>query len=135
MRAAWRGRAQTLRAMALLLCARALVAAIPFGRWRGRLGSRLGEAAPSDPRAVRRLAGQVERAAWRLPLATKCLPRAMALSWLLRRAGQPHSVTLAVRPPDHRGSADDLHAWVSAGDTIVLGDVPGPWLTVLRQGE
>ena len=121
--------------MALLLSARALVAAVPFGRWRRLLGGRPGATATLDPRAVRRLAAQVERAAWRLPLATKCLPRAMALSWLLRRAGQPHSVTLAVRPPDHRGSADDLHAWVAVGDTIVLGDLPGPWLTVLRQGE
>ena len=121
--------------MALLLLARTLVAAVPFGRWRGRLGGLPGAAAPHDLRIVRKLAAQVERAAWRLPLATKCLPRAMALSWLLRRAGQQHSMTVAVRPPSHRDGADDLHAWVSAGDTIVPGDLPGPWLTVLRQGD
>lgn len=50
------------------------------------------------------------------------------LSWQLRRRAIAHRVVLAVRPPAMRGNDDTLHAWVECGDTIVLGELPGPWL-------
>lgn len=83
---------------------------------------------------ARQRARQVERAASWLPFGTKCLPRAMALSWLLRRERIRHAVIVAVRPPDWRDRRDALHAWVEVGGERVLGDLPGPWVETLRQG-
>ena len=114
--------------MVLLLAARALIAAVPFRIWRAWLGGQAQAKLPADAQAARRLAAQVERAAWRLPLVIKCLPQSMALSWLLRSAGMPHTLVFAVRPPAHRDGSDDLHAWVEVADRIVLGELPGPWL-------
>jgi len=70
----------------------------------------------------------------RLPFGTKCLPRAMALSWLLRRKRVVHTVVFAVRPADLRNSPDALHVWLEAGGDKVIGDLPGPWLETLRLG-
>ena len=132
---AWRLRWRTLRAMALLCRARLLVARVPLARWRGTLGL-VGEARgdAGEHREARRLAVHVERAAARLPFETKCLVRAMALSWLLRAAAIPHALVVAARPQGARNGADDLHAWVEHAGAIVLGDLPGPWLEVLRAG-
>lgn len=119
--------------MALLSWARLIVAWVPFDRWRGSLGltaKRRGSAGP--PAEARLLVAAVERAAVRLPFATKCLPRAMALSWMLRREGIGHAVVIAVRPERLRGSDDDLHAWVEMGGTKLIGDLPGPWLESAR---
>lgn len=120
--------------MVLLLAARLLVAAVPFRIWRNWLGGRADPPYRVDVPAARRLAAQIERAAWRLPIAIKCLPQSMALSWLLRRARLTHSVLFAVRPPDRRDGRDDLHAWVETNGETVLGDLPGPWLRLLEQG-
>lgn len=121
--------------MLLLCAARLAVGLVPFGWWRATLGriegtQRAGPAS-QDPAAARRLALHVERAATRLPFATKCLPRAMALAWLLRSAGLGYGLQLAVRPATQRGTIDDLHAWVECGGTIVLGELPGPWIAIL----
>ena len=120
--------------MALLLAARLLVAAVPFRIWRGWLGGQTQAQDRVDMPVARRLAVQIERGAWRLPVTIKCLPQAMALSWLLQRAGLAHAIVFAVRPPGHRDGRDDLHAWVEVGAEIVLGDLPGPWLRMLEQG-
>lgn len=106
-----------------------MVAVIPFPLWRTRTGGRPGD--KSDPAATGRLAASVERAANRLPFEVKCLPRALALSALLRRKGFAHRVVVAVRPAGARGQEDDLHAWVEVGETVVLGNLPGPWIEVL----
>jgi hypothetical protein len=120
--------------MVLLLAARLLVGAVPFRIWRKWLGGQSDAQNRVDAPAARRLAAQIERAAWRLPLSIKCLPQAMALSWLLRRAGLAHSIVFAVRPPGHRDGHDDLHAWIEVGAEVVLGDLLGPWLRMLDQG-
>lgn len=120
--------------MLLLGLARLMVAAMPFGWWRHLLGSRAPDPVPASPAAARCLASHIERAALRLPFATKCLPRAMALSWMLRRRHIGHTVVLAVRPPEHRAAGDSLHAWVELGGKIVLGELAGPWMRVLALG-
>ena len=134
----WRARGRnwlgTARALVLLLAARLLIAIVPFRIWREWLGGKAGAARPADAAAARRLAAQVERAAWRLPLVIKCLPQAMALSWLLRAGGMPHTLVFAARPPGHRDGSDDLHAWVEVAGRIVLGDLPGPWLRLHQLG-
>lgn len=127
-------RVYTLRAMALLILARLLIALVPFRIWRHRLGGTDRSRPDQDPRTARHLAAQVERAAYRLPLATKCLPRAMALSWLLRKRGAAHVLVLAVRGASARRGTSDLHAWVEVSGEILIGDLPGPWLRILELG-
>ena len=121
--------------MARLSLAQLLVTAIPFGHWQNRLG--LGPTlagGPADLHRARRFAADVEWAAKRLPFLTKCLPRAMALSWMLRRKRIGHSVVFAVRPADSRASAEALHAWVEIDGQKILGDLAGPWIETLRLG-
>lgn len=52
------------------------------------------------------------------PLPTTCLPRAVALWWLLRRAGIDSTIVLGVQP---RPGAITAHAWVEAAGRV-LGD-------------
>lgn len=130
---AWAARALTVEAMIRLLVARLLVALLPFGWWRNRLGGRPGDGV-GDSRLVQRMAAHVERAGWRLAIRTACLPRAMALSWMLRRRRIEHVLAIAVRPQERRGEDDALHAWVCHGGEIMLGELPGPWHVVLRLG-
>lgn len=140
----WRLRARTGEAALALLGARGLIAFVPFARWRSWLGDPVqppGDIAapsglpPSEPtpgqREAGRLARHVDRAAARLPLPLKCLPRAMALSWMLRRRNIAHLLVLAARPGHARGGEDDLHAWVEVNGLIVLGNLPGPWLRLV----
>lgn len=123
---AWQARARTVEAIGLLCLARATIALIPFGWWRQRIGAREHDV-EGDPLISARLSAHVERAAWRLPFATKCLPRALALSWMLRRRGIGHCVVVAIRPEGRRELGDSLHAWVETDGRIVLGELPGPW--------
>jgi hypothetical protein len=123
--------------MALLCVAQVLVKRVPLRWWRWTLG-RVANAEggrQGAARVARRLAVHVERGAARLPFATKCLPQAMALCWLLRLAGIGYALKIAARPATVRAAAlamgDDLHAWVESDSTIVLGALPGPWLVVL----
>lgn len=118
--------------MVRLSWARLLVAAVPFNRWRASLGG-MAEHRQSVAEA-RKWAADVEWAAKRLPFATKCLPRSMALSWLLRRATLRHSVVIAARPTEMRGEPDALHAWVEVDGEKIVGDLPGPWIEVVRIG-
>lgn len=127
----WRLRGLTIEAMAALSAARIAIALIPLDRWKGHLGL-AGTATEHDLPEARRLARHVERAAGRLPFKTKCLPRAIALGHVLRRRRIAHDLVLAVRPAAARTGQDDLHAWVEVEDVIVLGNLPGPWLTLLR---
>ena len=121
--------------MARLCGARLLVACVPFNRWRQGLGYPVADGpSQSDQRDASQLARDVEWAARRLPLEMKCLPRAMALSWMLRRRRIGHAVVIAVRPSGLRRSPDSLHAWVEVGGEIILGDLPGPWIETARLG-
>ena len=124
---AWQGRAATAEAMAWLVLARLLVAQVPFGRWRRWLGAPVA-AQPGDPRlrldanlAQRRLARAVERATARLPGESRCLARAMALHWMLRRRGLGGVLHIGVLPGAARGTLDDLHAWVTRFGEVLLG--------------
>lgn len=53
-----------------------------------------------------------------LPLPTTCLPRGLALWWLLGSAGFTADIVLGVQPPP---SSREAHAWVEIG-ALVLGD-------------
>ena len=121
--------------MAALTAARLTLAALPFKWWRSSIGwSRSDPVNLSEAVDARRLAAHVDWASELLPFATKCLPRAMALSWMLRSKKIGHTVVFAVRPADRRGRDDDLHAWVEVRSEIVIGDLAGPWHETLRLG-
>lgn len=120
--------------MAALCRARVMIGTVPFARWRNSLGGDVESGSEESLPEGQRLARHVENAARRLPFATQCLPRAMALSWLLRKKKIAHFLVFAVRPSEIRTSADALHAWVEVGGTKVIGDVPGPWIEMLRLG-
>ena len=130
----WSRLGATALAASTLCAAQIVVACVPFAKWKGSLGLQ----SPKDVREggmhARRIARQVERAAARLPFRTKCLPRAVAVSWLLRRRAIPHAVVIAVRPAELRDQEDALHAWVEVGGEKVIGDLPGAWIETLRVG-
>lgn len=134
----WRLRARTGEALVRLLGARLLIELVPLRLWRDRLGKpapadRQSPSAPTPDQRdeAQRLAIHVERAAGRLPIGMKCLPRALALAGMLRARGLPYELVIAARPASVRDGVDDLHAWIDVGDRRVVGDVAGPWMTVL----
>lgn len=130
----WRPKARTVAAMARLCRAKLLVTFLPFDRWRHGLGLDAGNRDPADVAVARKLGADVEWSARRLPFSTKCLPRAMALSSVLRRNRIDHAIVIAVRPSALRQSPDALHAWVEVGGERILGDLPGPWIEIARLG-
>ncbi|QIK95823.1 lasso peptide biosynthesis B2 protein [Sphingomonas sp. HDW15A] len=116
--------------------ARTVVATLPFSWWRDSLGkTRPGDGNSEAASVAQKFAAHVEWAARLLPFEAKCLPRAMALSWILRSRRIKHAVVFAVRPPSRRNSDDQLHAWVEVNSEIILGDLPGPWVETLRLGD
>ena len=128
----WRARGETIEAMLLLALARLLVARVPLGRWRASLGEAVAPIAGAallrlDVNAgPRQLAGAVARAAARLPGESLCLPRAMALHWLLRRRGLGSELQIGVRPHQARGGIGDLHAWVVRDGEVLIGATGEP---------
>lgn len=114
-----------------------LVAVAPFNRWEAWLGRRIRPDAPgpapisaADALRSRRAGRAVDQAARYLPLELKCLPRAMALQWMLKRRRIPARLLIGVLPASERGSTDDLHAWVVAGKETVIGDLGSTHLPV-----
>ena len=131
----WRRRALTAEAMLHLLRAIALVRVARFASWRDSLGSMASDSDRSGDTANAQallLAAHVEQAAMRLPLDSKCLPRAIALSAMLRKRRIAHTVVIAARPANMRESRDSLHAWVEQGGRTILGELRGPWIVSFR---
>jgi hypothetical protein len=129
----WRGRIAVAVALVVLILAHFVVNWIPFVRWKGSIGWH-SETKPSAA-AVRdalRIGARIERAALRLLLPTKCLPRAVAASWILRSKRIPHVLVFAARPKELRDRPDALHAWVEVGGITIIGELPGPWIETLR---
>ena len=110
--------------MVLLVAAVALIRWVALSRWGWTIGSvraspTNGTTFPSDRRASI-LAACIERAALRLPFATKCLARAVALQWRLRLSGIPSDLVIAFHAID-RTSEDGFHAWVEHDGDMVIG--------------
>lgn len=133
----WRWRILVAEAMILLSLARCLVAAVRLGRWRWLLGEPVDQAARTAPPPSRAqtLAAIVNRGATRLPFECKCLPRAMALHWMLRRRGVPCQLVITVLDPAQRGADDNLHAWVEAGAAVLIGAIDRPFVPLVRFGS
>jgi len=119
----------------LLLCGgRLLIAFVPLRYWRDSLGLDGGVSGEDGQIIARRLAARVERAAALLPFRARCLPRAMALSAMLRRGGIAHTLVFAVRPRAWTGPQERLHAWVEREGERLIGDLSGPWIETLHLG-
>ncbi len=124
-----RHRLRVAEATLLLLIAQFLVAWVRFGRWRGWLGE-IAAMPSSPPVSEGRLAKAwqcahaIDRACARLEgckaPVPKCLPRAMALQWMLRRRGMAAVVVIGTaRNGRQRGRLGDLHAWLLLGDNAL----------------
>lgn len=132
-----RHRLRVVEAFLLLVLARLLVAGVPFRFWRESLGQPIpGHAADTEsggspPELALACAHAVRRAGYRLPGAL-CLPRAMALQWMLRRRAIAGTLLLGVLPEQERGGLDDLHAWVEVARIVILEEGEGSHRTILR---
>lgn len=118
--------------MLMLALAKLVVATVPFRWWRNSLGRASATASDTTSEGIQRLTADLSWAAHRFPFDAKCLPRAMALSWILRSRKINHAVVIAVRPRELRVSADALHAWIEVDGRRVLGDLAGPWIEAFR---
>ncbi len=58
----------------------------------------------------------------------------MALHWMLARRGRRAQLVIAVLPGAARGGLDDLHAWVEAGDEVLIGALDQPFRPLARFG-
>lgn len=80
---------------------------------------------------AKQCARRVERAAFRLLYEPRCLPKAMALQWSLRRRGIASRLVVAMRKQYQvNGEAeianlfedeDRFHAWVEIGEAMLIG--------------
>ncbi len=129
-------RLQVGRAAAFLAVARFLVRFVPLRIWRSSLGSIYGNSAdgvsPVQPEAdspscdlvvlrhALMIGRCVERAAEILPGHSRCLPKAVALQWILRRGKIVSRLVIAFKVED-RSSADAYHAWVERDGEMLVG--------------
>lgn len=123
-------KAKVLRAMAYIAVARFLVRFVPLSVWRGSVGQMVEPmralmpeattlAGPSRTRAFA-IVRQIDRACLHLPGTSRCLPRAVALRWLLRRQELTVLTVIAFHRYDRSGE-DAYHAWVECGGEILIG--------------
>lgn len=111
--------------MILLLLARLLILFVPLRRWRSSLGRVAPSPAGTSVSLIHnRVARAVLRATSWLPGDYVCLPRAMAVQWMLRRRGQPSALVFGVLPEHASGDLHALHAWVEVGDVVIMGADP-----------
>ncbi len=106
----------------LLILAKALIHHVPLRWWRislGRVGGLCSDM--SDRVRVVRVTNAVIRATQRLSGDYVCLPRAMAVQWMLGRRGQSSALVFGVLPGEARGDIHALHAWVECGGQVVIG--------------
>jgi Transglutaminase-like superfamily len=110
-------------AVILLLIARLLIRFDPLRWWRASLG-RVGPCPHlCGKRSNRQVVRAVIRATQRLPLEMICLPRAMAVQWMMRRR-QPSALVFGTLPERGTANLRALHAWVEVDAEIIIGNDP-----------
>ena len=108
-----------LRAVVLVAGVRLALWTVPF-RWvRLVLGARRAVSPNLEVIRVKRLAWAVQAAARRIPGAS-CLTQALALQYLLARAGESAEVHIGVAKDAARGF--EAHAWLEHRGAILVGD-------------
>lgn len=123
-------RMKVLRAMAFVALARFFVRFVPLPRWRNTVGDLVEAGAALTVRsaplergvrnAVQSAVNQIDRACLRLPGTSRCLPRAIALGWLLRKRSLPLLTVIAFSKVDRTGE-DAYHAWVECNGEMLIG--------------
>lgn len=130
-------RYQVGRAAAFLVVARFAVRFIPLRFWRFSLGTMDEPAAQDEPSGQDEPAAEgscdlaklrhalmigrcIDRAGEILPGESRCLPKAVALQWLLRLTGIPSRLVIAFNITDRTGK-DAYHAWVERGGEMLVG--------------
>ena len=109
------------RATALLLIARIMLAAMPFDRLSARLATESDLIATEcDPKILARVGYAVRVAASQVPWRSDCFPQAIAAQKLLKHYGQAAKIHFGVERVGDNGL--EGHAWLTSGDTIVIGD-------------
>lgn len=131
----------TVEAAAWLTVALGLLALLPFRRIAGRFGEVTDRdapmASPADVRRqteARRIGQAVERAARHLPVNARCLPQAIAAKAMLHRRGIASTMHFGMQLSD--GGSDGrikAHAWVTVGETGVIGVPASTGFTVLAR--
>lgn len=120
-----------------IVTARLLTAVLPFKIWQRFVGAPQEGPAPAQTpppltapgtataspavMQARSLAARVERVAPIVPLKATCLPRAIALLWMLRRRGY-QSVRLHLGVASSPEAGFEAHAWLTVDGTIVIGE-------------
>ena len=106
-----------------LLIARILILILPMRYWRATLGhpeNGMPRPATTGTRPTS-IATAIRRAAARFPFPLRCLPRAMAAQWMLRRRGEASILVFGIWAGEPAADFDPLHAWVETGGIILIG--------------
>lgn len=111
-------RLRLLHAALVVATVRLALLALPFRRVRAFVDARQPAPQRSGRVAANQWAWAVGVAARRIPGAS-CLTQALALQWLLVRAGQSASIHVGVAKDGARGF--EAHAWLESGGEILLG--------------
>lgn len=119
LKAVW-VRIQVITYLAAAFC---LIRLVRFGRWRNWLGAQVTAdaarstgAVPDDRMYRARICGRiVARMAARSPIELVCLPKSMALHWLLHREKIPSQLHIGVEAGQPAADVRGLHAWVEVG--------------------
>ena len=121
----WIWRFLVAEAIVYLAVARALITLVPFRYWRRGLGSvsARNQFAQNEgvPEPALRIAQAVNRGARYLPLASVCLPRAMAVQWMCARRGYSTELVFGVQPGGLANGQAALHAWVEYDGVTFIG--------------
>lgn len=108
-------------AVVSLGAARVVILLVPFRRiapWLERTPR--GPARAADPFLMLAVRRAVTTAAQHVPWNAVCLPQAMAAKFMLARRGVASTLHLGLA---RKGAAELLaHAWLEAGDAIVVGE-------------
>lgn len=131
----------TVEAAAWLVLALGLMALLPFRRIAGWFGKAVDGDAPlagladgQSQAEARRIGRAVERAVRHLPLNARCLPQAIAAKAMLHRRGIAATMHFGMRlSNDGTGSRMEAHAWVTVGETGVVGVPASAGFTVLAR--
>ena len=103
------------RACALIVCYAVALRVFPFRVVARSIRHTAGLKTGASTTNSQRIAALVDAAGG--VLRASCLPRALALSRLLRSRGVPHEVRIGIR----KRSGLEAHAWVVEGDRVLIG--------------
>ena len=121
LRRVWRDKWLLTAAFVLLWRSRIEISIKGFGDPRKGCGA-VSDLPPPTPALAARVAWAVDHAA-RFVVHPTCLVRAMAGQRLLRVKGHGSSISVGIRNSGETGL--EAHAWLCAGDAIVIGDSAG----------